>query len=196
MPSADYFCMVAKAMDIRKTHTVVVYDCQKGWFANRGAFMLKAFGHPDVRVLDGGLCKWKAESKEVVGDKCVATADDFAYNFNPDCVKNFDDVKAISESGSHQIIDCRPAGGFAGGNIPNSLNVAAPALANADGSCKNAEELKACFEDAGIDLSKPMVFTCGGGIMATVGKHCAEIAGATGDKAVYDGSWAEYSAKC
>lgn len=71
----------------------------------------------------------------------------------------------------------------------------APSLANPDGTLKNAEEIKAVFEAAGIDLSKPMVFTCGGGVMATVGKHAAEHAGATGSKAVYDGSWSEYSVK-
>jgi thiosulfate/3-mercaptopyruvate sulfurtransferase len=46
---------------------------------------------------------------------------------------------------------------------------------------------------AGVDLSKPMVFTCGDGLMATIGRNAAEKAGATGERAVYDGSWAEYS---
>ena len=112
MPGQDYFIMIAKALDIRKSHTVVVYDCQKGWFANRGAFMLKTFGHPDVHVLDGGLQKWKAEGKPVLGSKTVARGEDFAYVFHPENIRNFDDIKAISDDGSAQIVDSRPAAGF------------------------------------------------------------------------------------
>lgn len=195
MPGKDYFCAVAKSLDIRKTHTVIVYDCQSGAFASRGAFMLKAFGHPDVRILDGGLGKWKKEGRDVQACKTVPTADDFAYEFNGSGIKNYEDIVAISQSGSAQLIDCRPAPGFAGGNIPTSVNVPAPTLLNADNTCKSAEELQKVFEAAGVDLSKPMVFTCGAGVMATVGKHCAVIAGATGDNAVYDGSWGEYSVR-
>ena len=51
------------------------------------------------------------------------------------------------------------------------------------------------FEGAGIDLAKPMTFTCGGGVMATVGLSAAQKVGATGKVSVYDGSWAEYSQK-
>jgi len=78
MPSLDYFVMIAKSLDIRKSHTVVVYDGQQGAFASRGAFMLRAFGHPDVRILDGGLAKWKKEGKEVQSHT-AATAGDFSY---------------------------------------------------------------------------------------------------------------------
>ena len=51
------------------------------------------------------------------------------------------------------------------------------------------------FEGAGIDLGKPMTFTCGGGVMATVGLSAAQKVGVTSKVSVYDGSWAEYSQK-
>ena len=60
---------------------------------------------------------------------------------------------------------------------------------------KSAEELKAIFEGANVDLSKPVIFSCGAGIMATVGRAAAYKAGATGHMSVYDGSWGEYSKK-
>ena len=64
-----------------------------------------------------------------------------------------------------------------------------------DGTLKEKDDLKQIFETAGVDLTKPMSFTCGGGIMATVGLSAAQKAGATGKTSLYDGSWAEYSQK-
>lgn len=196
MPPKEYFVMLCKSFDIRKSHTVVCYDTQQSNFAHRAAFMFRAYGHPDVRVLDGGLAKWKAEGKEVHSKKAPHPKDeDFAFELKDTEIKQFEDVVEISQKGTHQLIDCRPAPGYQAGNIPSSVNVPAPSLANPDGTLKSPEEIKVIFENAGIDLSKPMVFTCGGGVMATVGKHAAEHAGATGEKAVYDGSWTEYSVR-
>ena len=194
MPGREHFVKMAKALDVRKSYTVVCYDCQKGWFANRAAFMFRAYGHTNVRVLDGGFPKWKADGKAVVADAQVAAADDFDYQFDAECVKSYEQVKAITEDKSAQIIDNRGAGGFAQGSIPTSISVPQPTLVNEDGTFKNSDELKATFEAAGVDLAQPMVFTCGGGIMATVGKIAADQAGATGHRSVFDGSWAEWSA--
>ena len=66
MPDVATYTTWARAFGIRKSRPVVVYDNSQGWFANRGAFMIRAFGHPNVRVLDGGLTKWKACGYEVV----------------------------------------------------------------------------------------------------------------------------------
>jgi thiosulfate/3-mercaptopyruvate sulfurtransferase len=99
MPSRDYFVMIAKSLDIRKSHTVVVYDGQQGAFACRGAFMLKAFGHPDVRILDGGLAKWKKEGKEV-RSRTAATAEDFSYELRSEGIKSYEDIVAIEKNGS------------------------------------------------------------------------------------------------
>jgi len=56
--------------------------------------MLKAFGHPDVRILDGGLAKWKKEGKEV-HSHTAATAEDFSYELRKESIKNYEDIVAI-----------------------------------------------------------------------------------------------------
>ena len=58
MPKKELFIAMMKALDVRKSQTVVVYDNGKGWFASRAAFMIKAFGHPQVFILDGNFAKW------------------------------------------------------------------------------------------------------------------------------------------
>ena len=192
MPSQDYFIQVMKAMDIRKSHTVVVYDCGQGWFANRAAFMFRSMGHPNVKVLDGQFAKWTKEDRACEGDDVAAG--DFDYTYNGENLKYYDDICKLIES-KGTIVDTRPAPGFAGGSIPGSKNIPIGNFFAEDGTLKSADDLKKVFADNSVDLTQPVSYSCGGGIMATVGRAAALKAGATGKQSVYDGSWAEYSKK-
>lgn len=97
LPPKEYFVMLCKSFDIRKSQTVVCYDTQQSNFAHRAAFMFRAFGHPDVRVLDGGLAKWKAEGKEIHAKKAPhPAAEDFAFVYNGDELKHYEDIVEIS----------------------------------------------------------------------------------------------------
>ena len=58
---------------------------------------------------------------------------------------------------------------------------------------RSGEEIKGIFESKGVDVSKPIVFTCGGGIMTTMAFAGAVKAGFTGKLHMYDGSFSEYS---
>ena len=64
-----------------------------------------------------------------------------------------------------------------------------------DGTTKSAEELKALFESNGVDVSKPMAFTCTAGILCSFSYACAVKANFPGQLYFYDGSWSEYSVK-
>ena len=63
---------------------------------------------------------------------------------------------------------------------------------NDDGTWKQGDALKAAFEDAGVDVAKPIVATCGSGITASVIAFGAHLLG--NEAAVYDGSWSEWGA--
>jgi thiosulfate/3-mercaptopyruvate sulfurtransferase len=73
------------------------------------------------------------------------------------------------------------------------MNVPFDTLFNDDGTYKSADAIKAVFADAGIDLAKPVVATCGSGITAAVLTFGAAMAG-HGKMALYDGSWSEWGA--
>ena len=144
MPNKDHFTRMMKALNVRKSQTVVIYETGKGWFASRAAFMLKAYGHPKVYILDGNFAKWQAESRAIESDGDATDATylaDFDYTLNSDNILSYERIKEVSADGSVQIIDNRPAGGFAGGNIPNSINVPAPEMLAEDGSTKSASEI-------------------------------------------------------
>ena len=108
------------------------------------------------------------------------------------------------ESKAEQVVDARGKPRFTGadpelrpglasGHIPGSLNVPFGTLFNADGTWKGKPGLRAAFEDAGIDLSRPVITSCGSGITACVlafGLHLLS----KDDVALYDGSWTEWGA--
>lgn len=144
-------------------------------------------------VLDGGLTAWgdrkTEQSPSNKGNDSVLN-----LQFNAAAVASFEDVKKVSQSGDAEIVDARPATSFAGGNIAGSKSLPLPSLLGADNKLKSNDEVKAAFAAAGVDTSKPIVFTCGGGVMATLLQVAASNAGIT-NTTLYDGSWSEYSTK-
>lgn len=100
MPQKAHFIRMTKAWDLRKTDTVVFYEQGKGWFATRAAFMLKAFGHQNVYVLDGGIAKWTKEGRDV--EKCdVSNWDaDFDYELDADKLMDYKRIQEVSQDGS------------------------------------------------------------------------------------------------
>lgn len=134
-----------KALNIRKSMTVVIYETGKGWFASRAAFMLKAFGHPKVFILDGHLAKWQTEGRAIESDSDDADASylaDFDYTLNTDNMLSYERIKEVSADGTVQIIENRPPDSVANvGGIPNAINIPAPAMLAEDGTVKSAEQL-------------------------------------------------------
>ena len=146
MPNKRHFVHMMKALGIRKSQIVVIYETGKGWFAARAAFMLKAFGHPQVYLLDGNFAKWQKEGRETQSDDIDETfEEDFKYDLNPDLILSYERVKDVSNDQTIQIIDNRPQPAFESGNIPNSKNVAGPHMLNQDGTTKTAAEIKTLF---------------------------------------------------
>jgi thiosulfate/3-mercaptopyruvate sulfurtransferase len=128
----------------------------------------------------------------------------FRPGFRPELVEDFDSVLALTKSRAKTIVDARPAdrfnalvpeprAGLASGHIPTSLNVPVGSL-SVDGHMRPANELSALFEKAGIDITQPIVTSCGSGVTASTLALALQIAGAK-DVAVYDGSWTEWGGR-
>jgi thiosulfate/3-mercaptopyruvate sulfurtransferase len=116
-------------------------------------------------------------------------------------VRDLDQMKANLASRAEEVVDARSAARFTGaeadprglasGHIPGSKNVPYSDLLNADGTFKSKDELRAAFDAAGVDLSKPLVTTCGSGVTAAVVSFAAALIGKE-DGGLYDGSWSEW----
>jgi thiosulfate/3-mercaptopyruvate sulfurtransferase len=117
-------------------------------------------------------------------------------------VRDVTQVAAAAKLGDHEIVDARsparfrgeepePRPGLRAGHIPGSKNVHYRTLLNADGTMKDAAGLRATFEAAGVDLSKPVITTCGSGVTAAILFLALDRIGHI-DHSLYDGSWAEW----
>lgn len=183
---------------------IVVYDGAGVYSAPRAWWMLRAMGHEEVAVLDGGFPKWKREGRPIEDLVPQPHLRHFTPKPNNALLRSFAQVMENLSSRREQIVDQRSAPRFAGieaeprpgvrpGHIPGSLSVPYSELSREDGTLKSPEELLRVFSAHGVDLMRPAVTSCGSGITAAIGLLALQIAGAR-DVALYDGSWAEWGA--
>ena len=205
LPPPEKFSSRMRAMGVGDGSRIVVYDSKGIFSAARVWWTFRVMGVEDIAVLNGGLPKWKAEGRPLEsGAPPMRTARHFTSRRNADLVRDAADVKAALKDGSAEIVDARspdrfkgsasePRPGLRSGHIPGSVNVPYGKLLKPDGTLKEPAELEALFRRAGVDLTKPVVTSCGSGITASVlALALAEIGHRK--TAVYDGSWAEWGA--
>lgn len=205
LPSAAKFSARMRKMGIGDGQRIVVYDTSGNFCASRVWWMFRSFGIDDVVVLDGGLPKWLAEGKPVVsGPPAPRGERHFTARFRSMNVRDMDDVRAALKAGSDQVVDARSSARFSGeeketreglrsGHMPGSFNVYYNDVLNDDKTLKSRDEIIAVFDKAGVDLSKPIITTCGSGVTAAILSLALEIVGHN-DAAVYDGSWTQWAA--
>ena len=204
LPSPADFARMVGALGISADMTIVVYDELGLFSAPRVWWTFTTMGARDVRILTGGGPKWRAEKRPTEAGLVARPRQIFETRFDPTRVADFATVRDRSHDGAAQIADARPAPrfhaevpeprpGLRGGHIPNSANLPVSLLTD-NGQMRPAAELAQLFADRGIDLSNPLITSCGSGITASTLALAAQLAGA--DKvAVYDGSWAEWGGR-
>ena len=203
LPSPEKFASRMRRMGIGDGKRIVAYDTVGLFSAARAWWMFKVFGHDDVAVLDGGLKKWLAEGRATEDGPALPRQErHFTARFKGSMVKDMKDVAAALKSGASQLADARsgtrfrgeeaePRPGVRAGHMPGASNVHYASLLNPDGTLKSPPEIEASFEAAGIDLSKPVITSCGSGITAAILSLGLTLTG-NRDHALYDGSWTEW----
>jgi thiosulfate/3-mercaptopyruvate sulfurtransferase len=202
-PRAEQFARDVSALGISSGDTVVAYDSGSWVAAPRAWWMFLSFGHHNVKVLDGGLQKWLREGRPTHSGTVMPKPGKFQAKLDQSFVRSKQQVQANLETRAEQLVDARPRARFEGtvaepwpgrrsGHIPGSRNVPYAELFDArTGAMKPLEELRRAFASAGVDLTKPIVTTCGSGVSALVLTLALYRLGVRGT-ALYDGSWAEW----
>ena len=204
LPTAEQFAARMHMLGIGDATRVVVYDDSDVNTSGRAWFIFRMFGAQNVAILDGGLGKWRAEGRPLESGEVNHGERHFTPRISDVQVRTKAEILANIGSKAEQLVDAREYGRFTGelpdfrpgipsGHIPGSRSLPHAQLYNDDGTFKSPEGLRAAFDEAGIDLSKPVVTTCGGGVTAAVLTFAMHLLGKD-DTALYDGSWSEWAA--
>lgn len=201
-PPIEKFMSRLRAMGVGDGHQVVVYDGSGLLSAARVWWLFRLMGQDNVAVLDGGLPKWLAEGHAVEDMPPMVRDRHMTVRFQNQLVRDVTQVSAASKLKDHVIVDARgdsrfrgdapePREGLRAGHIPGSRSVPYTTLLNNDNTMKSPDSCKAVFEAAGVDLSKPIITSCGSGVTAAILALALQRMGHT-QWSLYDGSWAEW----
>lgn len=204
LPSPAAFAHAAGALGLSETDTIVVYDSLGLFSAARVWWTLRLMGARDVRVLDGGLPQWCTEGRAVdTGAPAQPSPSVFTPSMQAEAVADLPTMLSAL-TGDAQILDARPPARFRGeaaeprpglrsGHMPGALNVPFKSVLTETGAVRRGDDLAAVFSDAGVDLGRPLITSCGSGVTAAV--LTLALAELGHDSRLYDGSWAEWGSR-
>jgi thiosulfate/3-mercaptopyruvate sulfurtransferase len=206
LPSAAAFATRMSSLGLNDSDDLVVYD---GSGANLSAarvwWTFRVFGHRRVAVLDGGMGKWRREDRPIQRGVVTLPPGRFTATLHRNAVRDLAAIRANLVHPREQVVDLRSKGRFAGtepeprhgvrsGHVPGSRNVPFTELVSSDGTILPDHQLRRRLEAAGIDLSQPVVATCGSGTSACALVLSLELLGHR-NVAVYDGAWTEWGGR-
>jgi thiosulfate/3-mercaptopyruvate sulfurtransferase len=188
--------------------TVVLYGDNNNWFAAWAFWQLRVYGHPDVRIMDGGRKKWLAEGRELSTEKpSVASKAYKAKDPDPSIRAFLPEVQEAVKKMSAALVDVRSPQEFTGeilsppglpetcqrgGHIPGAKSIPWAKACNEDGTFKSVEELTALYGAQGVTADRPVIAYCRIGERSShtwfVLKHLLNFPNVKN----YDGSWTEW----
>lgn len=206
LPAAPDFASNMSALGLHDGDDIIVYDgSDTNLSAARVWWTFRVFGHQRVAVLDGGMGKWRSEGRPIEQGVITLPPGRFTARLDPRAVRDLAAMQSNLTRRQEQVVDLRPAGRFQGtvpeprpglrsGHMPGSRNLPFTELVNSDGTILPESQLRRRLEAAGIDLSQPIVATCGSGTSACTLILCLELLGHR-NAAIYDGAWTEWGGR-
>ncbi|RKQ71406.1 thiosulfate/3-mercaptopyruvate sulfurtransferase [Litorimonas taeanensis] len=203
-PPSDILLTMIQSLGITESDSVVIYDRHGFFSAPRIWWVLKSLGHERVAVLQGGLPAWISAGHDTMKTHALPKPQS-RYTASPSLVAGAT-LQSVLTAGEQniQIVDARSADRFFGrvkeprpnlksGHIPNSISLPLKSLQDEFGDVLTGKQLVSVFISAGIDMSRPIITTCGSGVTAAALALLFHSVGKM-DVAVYSGSWSEYGA--
>ncbi|MER6619725.1 sulfurtransferase [Streptomyces sp. NPDC000931] len=195
LPDLAVFGAAMRRAGVSSGRPVVVYDGGLGWGAARAWWLLRWTGHPDVRVLDGGLPSWEGPLETSVPQPAEG---DFVPVPGADGLLDADGAAALARSGV--LLDARAGERYrgevepidrVGGHVPGAVSAPTTENVGADGRFLPAGELGARFKELGVSRGVPVGVYCGSGVSGAHEVLALAVAGIPA--ALYVGSWSEWS---
>ncbi|WP_411106978.1 sulfurtransferase [Streptomyces sp. cmx-4-9] len=199
LPDPEAFGAVMRRAGVGSGTPVVVYDGGQGWAAARAWWLLRWTGHPDVRVLDGGLAAWTASGGAVTAERVAPQEGDFKPTPGALGLLDADGAAELSRAGV--LLDARAGERYrgevepidpVGGHIPGALSAPTTENVGPDGRFLPAAELRERFTALGAAGSAPVGVYCGSGVSGAHQVLALDVAGIRAS--LYAGSWSQWSA--
>jgi thiosulfate/3-mercaptopyruvate sulfurtransferase len=206
LPTATAFASSMRKLGIGDSDIVVFYDGAGIYSSPRAAWMMRAMGHCNAAVLDGGLPKWRREGRPTESTTSLAAGrSHFTPRLQDNMIRDFAAIQGNLQTQREQVVDARSPARFRGeepeprpgvrpGHMPGAINLHYAEVLTPQGTMHDAAELKRLFAERDIDLTRPVVTSCGSGVTAAILSLALEIGGAK-EIALYDGSWSEWGAR-
>jgi thiosulfate/3-mercaptopyruvate sulfurtransferase len=188
-----------RAAGVSRDRPVVVYDDADAMSAARGWWTLRYFGHPDVRVLDGGYRAWAEAGLPVSTDEPAPAPGDFTVEPGQMPVLDAADAQEVAWTGL--LLDARAGERYRGetepvdpvaGHIPGAVSAPTAGNMNPDGTFKDPARLAARFAGLGAVPGAPVGAYCGSGVTAAHEVLALALAGIPAG--LYVGSWSSWVA--
>lgn len=208
IPSKEGIEQLLGASGIKNSDTIILYGDNNNWFAAFAFWILKMYGHEDIRLMDGGRKKWLSDGREVTTQEEKPEAAQYtAKDFDPTYRANVREILDIADSGSQHLVDVRSPAEFTGeviappgmtetaqrgGHVPGAKSIPWAQTVNEDGTFKTAEQLKELYGAKGVDSSKPVVAYCRIGERSSHTWFVLHYLLGFPNCRNYDGSWTEY----
>jgi thiosulfate/3-mercaptopyruvate sulfurtransferase len=201
-PLRAFMHMIHHVLELRGVSDdkeVVFYEENSGMRAARGLWFLEYFGHPNVRMLDGGMGAWKAANGPVTTEAATPKAASFKTAERREVLATADDVLKSLDKKEFSILDTRSDGEYLGthvraargGAIPGAIHIEWTDNLDASGKFKSNTELKAMYDKAGITPDKEVLSYCQGGYRAAHSYVALRLLGFPKVRN-YIGSWKEW----
>jgi thiosulfate/3-mercaptopyruvate sulfurtransferase len=201
------FEKLLSAKGISNIDTVILYGGNNNWFAAYAYWYFKLYGHDRVKLLDGGRKKWELDGRQLATSAVTREETSYSAREQDRSIRAFRDevIAAINEK---NLVDVRSPDEFSGkllapahlpqeqaqraGHIPSAINVPWSKAANEDGTFRSDDELRALYQEAGIDEDKATIAYCRIGERSSHTWFALHELLGHPDVKNYDGSWTEY----
>ena len=189
--------------------TIVLYGDNNNWFAAWALWILKYYGHQDVRLLDGGRVKWLADKRELTTTVPSYAQTDYHTSASQEDIRAYRDyiLTQLNRQG-FAMVDVRSPGEYSGellapanlpqegaqrgGHIPGAANIPWSQAVNADGTFKSADELRALYGGKSVTQDKEVVAYCRIGERSSHTWYVLHFLLGYPNVRNYDGSWTEW----
>lgn len=184
------------ALGIKNDTVIYVYDDNGGVSASRIWWTLKAYGHENIQVINGGasgLAGLGLEMTKAVPEMVASEYD--AKEMDPNMVIDFETLKGITEDEDSKvkIVDVRSISEYEAGMIPGAIFYPHSNNLYTDGTFMSARDIKLFYTDKGIQVDDEIILYCKSSFRATQTLLVLEEAGYNNVK-IYDGAWLEWTA--